>query len=84
MNGSQKGIAALCILLIVGGGWAGLASRYTSQAAQVSPQAGSGAGPRSFLTNPNSSPLTATGLDNNGLILRMLLAVGAVVGLGVV
>jgi flagellar biogenesis protein FliO len=28
--------------------------------------------------------LTATGLDNNSLILRMLLAVGAVVGLGVV
>jgi len=84
VNGNYKGIAALCVLLVVGGGWAGLASRYTSQAAQVSPQTGSGSEPRSFLTDPNSSPLTATGFDNNGLVLRMMLAAGGVIGLGVV
>jgi flagellar biogenesis protein FliO len=84
VNGNGKRIIALCILLVVGGGWAGLASRYTSRGAQVSPQTGLGTAPRSFLNDPNSSPLTVTGLDDGGLVLRMMLAVGVVIGLGVV
>lgn len=81
MNGNGKRIAALCILLIVGGGWAGLASRYTSRAAQVQPQ--TEAGPKSFLDDPNSSSLTGSGMDNNALFLRMMLSVGIVMALGI-
>jgi flagellar biosynthetic protein FliO len=83
VNGNGKRVTALCILLVVGGGWAGLASRYTGQAAQVRPQAGTGTATRSFLSDPNSSPLTASGLDNGEVVLRMILTVGAVLGLGV-
>lgn len=85
MNGNGRRIVALCILLIVGGGWAGLASRYTGQAAQVSPQTGTGfvAGTPSFLADPNSAGRTSTGLDNGELFVRMMLAVGIVFGLGV-
>lgn len=80
MNGNRKRIAALCILLIVGGGWAGLASRYTGRAAQVpSP---TGTSPKSFLNDPNSPPLAGSGVDDNALFLRMMLSVGIVLGLG--
>ncbi len=81
MNGNGKRIAALCILLIVGGGWAGLASRYTSRAAQVQPQTETG--PKSLLNDPNSPPLTGSGLDNNALFVRMMLSVGIVAGLAI-
>lgn len=81
MNGNGKRIAALCILLIVGGGWAGLASRYTSRAAQVRPQADGES--QSFLSDPNSPPLTGSGLDDNTLFLRMMLSVGIVMALGI-
>lgn len=80
MNGNGKRIAALCILLIVGSGWAGLASRSAGRVGQ----AGTGTETRinSFLSDPNSPPLTGVGLDNGGLFLRMMLAVGIVIGLG--
>jgi flagellar biogenesis protein FliO len=78
MNGNKKRIAALCLLLVVGGGWAGLASRYTGSAARA--QAVPGAG--SLLSDPNAAAPVGTSLDGNGVILRMLLAVGIVIGLG--
>lgn len=84
VNANAKRIVALCILLIVCGGWATLASRYGSQANRALPQtpAEFGAGTRSFLSDPNASRLTSNGLDNSGLFLRMALAIGVVGGLG--
>jgi flagellar biosynthetic protein FliO len=81
VNGNGKRIAALCILLIVGGGWAGLASRYTGRAAQVASPTETST--KSFLNDPNSSSLTGSGMDNNALFLRMMLSVGIVMALGV-
>lgn len=81
MNGNGKKIAALGLLLVVGGTWAGLASRYTAQAEPVRPQAAADA--RSFLDDPNSTSFTGISLDNGDLFLRMMLAVGVVAGLGV-
>ncbi len=78
MNSNGKKIAALCALLVVGGGWAGLASRYTGR----TEQAGAGTAVNSFLSDPNSARLTAAELDNGGLFLRMMLSVGIVIGLG--
>jgi len=78
MNGNGKRIAVLCLLLIVGGGWVGLASRYTGRAEQ----ARAAAGPTSFLSDPNSAVLSNTSMDNGGLVVRMMLAVGIVVVLG--
>lgn len=78
MNGNGKKIATLCVLLVVGGGWAGLASRYAGRAEQ----AGIGAPVNSFLSDPNSVPLTGAGLDTGGLFLRMMLSAGIVIGLG--
>ena len=83
MNGKKR-IVALCVLLVVGGGWVALASRFTGQAAQTPLQAGTGFGVEtpSFLSDPNSSRLTSSGLDNRGLLLRMILALGVVIVLG--
>jgi flagellar biogenesis protein FliO len=80
VSGNGKRITALCILLVVGGGWAGLASRYTGRAEQVQSQPAAGA--NSFLSDPNSTPLTGISLDGGGLFLRMMLSVGIVIGLG--
>lgn len=84
VNTNAKRIVALCILLIVCGGWATLASRYTGQANRALAQAPTelGAGTRSFLSDPNASGLTSTGLDNPSLLPRMALAIVVVGGLG--
>ncbi|HSV98618.1 MAG TPA: flagellar biosynthetic protein FliO [Sedimentisphaerales bacterium] len=84
VNTNTKRIVALCILLIACGGWATLASRYGGQANRALPQtpAGFAAGTRSFLSDPNASGLTSTGLDNSDLFLRMALAIVVVGGLG--
>jgi flagellar biogenesis protein FliO len=81
VNGNGKRIAALCILLVVGGGWAGLASRYTGPDEQARPLTATDA--NSLLNDPNRVAFTGIDLDNGGLFLRMLLAVGTVAGLGV-
>jgi len=78
MNGNRKRIVALCLLLIVGGGWAGLASQYTGRVKQAQ-----AAGPNSFLNDPNSATLPSIGLDDNTLVVRMMIAVGIVIALGV-
>ncbi|NLH40849.1 MAG: hypothetical protein GX448_03330 [Planctomycetes bacterium] len=82
MNGKKR-IIALCVLLIVGGGWVGLASRYAGQTTQIaSPsEGGLGVETRSFLSDPNSSVLTSNGLDNRDVLLRMGLALAFVIGL---
>lgn len=80
MNNKGKRIAALCILLVVGGGWAGLASRYTGRAEQVHLQAGTAG--NSSLGDPNAAPVTGIDLDNTALLIRMLVSVGIVAGLG--
>lgn len=80
MNSNGKKIAALCILLVVGGGWAGLASRYTDRAEQVQLQAGTSG--NSLLSDPNAAPVTGLDLDNTELLTRMLVSVGIVAGLG--
>ncbi len=80
MNGNGKRITALCLLLVVGGGWAGLASRCTGRAERA--QAATGA--NSFLSDPNSTALSNMSLDSGGLFLRMTLSVGIVLGLGAV
>jgi len=84
VNTNAKKIIALCILLLICGGWAALASRYNSQANRVLPPAETrlGAGTRPFLSDPNGTGLTSTGLDNTNLFLRMALAIGVVGGLG--
>jgi flagellar biosynthetic protein FliO len=79
MVGSNgKRIAALCLLLVIGGGWAGLASRYTARAEQAEGTTGAD----SFLSDSDSTGLDNVNLDNGGLVLRMLLAVGIVIVLG--
>jgi len=80
MNGNGKKIAALCLLLVVGGGWAGLASRYTGRMEQARAAAGANA----LRSDPNSTAVSNAGLENGGLLLRMLLSVGIVIVLGVV
>ena len=79
MNGNRKRIAALCLLLIVGGGWAGLASRYTGRVGQAQ----AAVGPNSFLNDPNSTALRGVSPDDGGLVVRMMVAVGVVIALGV-
>lgn len=81
MNGNTKRIAILCILLVMGAGWAGLTSRYAGRAEPAG--TGMQTGHNSFLNDPNSPPLTGFDLDNGGLFLRMMLSVGIVIGLGV-
>lgn len=78
MNSNGKKIAALCLLLVVGGGWAGLASRYTTG----TEQAGAGTPVQSFLGDPNSARMTGADLDTGRLFFRMMLSVGIVIGLG--
>ncbi len=80
MNGNGKRIVALCVLLIVGGGWAGLASRYTHATGQAAPSPPSE--PRPYLNDPNLPSLGGAGLGGAGLFLRMMLAVVIVGGLG--
>ena len=79
MNGNGKRIAALCLVLVIGGGWAGLASRYTGRAQQA--QAATDA--NSLLSDPNATALSSMSLDSDGLVVRMMLAVGVVIVLGV-
>ncbi len=78
MNGNKKRVAALCLLLVVGGGWAGLASRYTGSAARAQAVPAIGSVP----ADPNSTSPGSLSLDDNGLFLRMMLSVGIVIVLG--
>lgn len=79
VNGNGRKIAALCLLLIVGGGWVGLASRYTGRMNQV--QAATDA--NALAIDSNSPAVTSLGLDGGGMVLRMTIAIVIVVGLGV-
>lgn len=97
MNDKGKRIAALCILLIVGGGWAGLASRYTDRAEQVEvvpfakrnetvsrlegEKEGTDEG-ESVQTSQFFSFSTPASPGGGELFLRMMLAVVIVIALG--
>jgi len=78
MNANRKRIAALCLLLVVGGGWAGLASRYTGSAVRAQSTPGASA----VASDPNIPTAAGMDLDSDGVIGRMILAVCIVLGLG--
>ena len=89
MNNNRKRIVVLCVLLVLGGGWAGLASRYADPAGPNEPPTQDPQG--SFLASPpsgaaasnNSAAVPPLGLGTDGLFLRMTLSVALVLGLAV-
>ncbi len=80
MSGQKKRIGLLCLLVVVGGGWVALASRYSSERAPASTQALTVES--SFLSDPNLAPADSAGLGSRELFLKMMLSVGLVLGLG--
>jgi flagellar biogenesis protein FliO len=77
--GRNKGrIIALCLMLLIGGGWIGLAARSADQSTQPTstPQSGP------FLADPNLVSSTDIALGSEGLFARMMLSVALVVVLG--
>jgi len=88
VNNNGKRIVILCVLLVLGGGWAGLASRYTNSSGPAAlPAQNSG---DSLLTVPSSG--SAAGADRaesprvdwgtGQLLSRLALSVVLVIGLG--
>ncbi len=93
MNGQKKKVAVLCLLLMLGGGWVGLAARYRGDHTSVSedgfPAAGSGhvAAPQPAAidtpwNDPNLVSSANAGLGGRELFLKMMFSVGLVIGLG--
>lgn len=98
MNTQRKKIGLLCVLLIAGGGWIGLASRHGGehvgwglphrdpyQGKDPERVSASSLQPSSGLSasDPNLASATDAGLGSGELFLKMMLSVGLVVGLGV-
>ncbi len=89
VNNNGKRIVVLCILLVLGGGWAGLASRYTDQSSPAEPPVQNpdsallDAPPSGSDANANLAEPPRIDLGTGGLVLRMTLAVVLVMGLGV-
>ncbi len=88
MNNNGKRIVVLCILLVLGGGWAGLASRYAGPSGSSESQTQNSGG--SLMSLPQSGAATDAGaaeparieLGTRGLFFRMTLSVALVIGLG--
>jgi flagellar biosynthetic protein FliO len=81
VSNQKKRIVVLCVLLIVGGGWVALASRYAGGPDQAHPQPGRTE--TSFLSDPNQLAGTSVSLGGRELFLKMMLSVGLVIALGV-
>jgi flagellar biosynthetic protein FliO len=80
VGNQKKRIVMLCVLLVVGGGWVALASRYAGGPGQANPQT---ARPEaSFLSDPNQFAAAPVGLGGRELFLKMMLSVGLVIALG--
>jgi len=84
----------LCLLLVLGGGWVGLASRYggdrnsIADGASQTADSSRAAEPQSAIVNPpwDDSNLVSSanaGLGSKELFLKMMLSVGLVIGLGI-
>jgi flagellar biosynthetic protein FliO len=80
VSGQKKRIGLLCLLVVVGGGWVALASRYSSEHAPASTQAPTVE--TSFLSDPNLASADSAGLGGRELFLKMMLSIGLVLGLG--
>lgn len=80
MGNQKKRIVVLCVLLVVGGGWVGLASRYAGGQDRSGPQAA--ATETSFLSDPNQFSAANVSLGGRELFLKMMLSVGLVIALG--
>jgi len=81
VSGQRKKVILLCILLVAGGGWVTLASRYGGQRAEAAVQSTDPNAP--FLSDPNRFSPADTSLGKGELFLRMMLSVGIIIGLGV-
>jgi flagellar biosynthetic protein FliO len=93
MNGHPKKVTVLCLLLMLGGGWVGLAARYGGDhnpvaeggfAGKESPRV---AEPQPATVDtpwndPNLVSSTNAGLGGRELFLKMMFSVGLVIGLG--
>jgi len=80
VSGQKKRIGLLCLLIVVGGGWVALASRYSGDRGPAGAQATSME--TSFLSDPNLASAESVGLGSRELFLKMMLSVGLVLGLG--
>ena len=81
MSNQKKRIVVLCVLLVGGGGWVALASRYAGSPDQTSPQ--TTRPEASFLSDPNQFAATQISLGGRELFLKMMLSVGLVIALGI-
>lgn len=77
-------MGVLCVVLVFGGGWAGLASRRSSPVAAHPTHTSdeSALADRSFLNDPNLLSSTPPGLGRAELFRKMMLSIGLVLGLG--
>jgi len=88
VNNNGKRIVALCILLVLGGGWAGLASRYAGRSGSGESRTPSSGGALAATLQSGSAldtgPTEPAGIElgTRGLFFRMALSVALVLGLG--
>jgi flagellar biogenesis protein FliO len=85
MSGQRTRIVALCLMLVIGGGWISLSARSAGREAPlVTRQAQAGEFAAMQLADPNETGLTDTPLGSGELFARMMLSVAivAVLGLG--
>jgi flagellar biosynthetic protein FliO len=80
VSNQKKRIVVLCTLLVVGGGWVGLASRYAGGHDQAAPSTAGTA--LSFPADANLPAPAGLSLGGRELFLKMMLSVGLVIGLG--
>jgi flagellar biosynthetic protein FliO len=81
VSNQKRRIVVLCVLLVVGGGWVALASRYAGDPNPTNPQ--TARTETSFLSDPNQFAATNVSLGGRELFLKMMLSVGLVVSLGI-
>lgn len=89
MSNQRKRIGVLCVLLVAGGGWVGLASRQAGTQDHVALLAVDSnelaSSDPNLATSPGVSPIAPLGggLSSTELFFKMMLSVGLVVALGV-
>jgi flagellar biosynthetic protein FliO len=81
VSSQKKRIVVLCVLLVGGGGWVALASRYAGKPDGTDGQTVSTG--TSFLGDPNQLAGTNVSLGGRELFVKMMLSVGLVIALGV-